>query len=79
MTRYYLAAQAPLIVTADDDVVLVVVDEGILLDEGHTPQRRMSVQQGTSVLIPKGERSLLRNVWDKKLEVVVVLIPKSWP
>jgi hypothetical protein len=74
VNHYALAAQAPLVIEASDDAIIVAADEGKLLDETRNPHERIDVFKGSSLLVPKGKRTVLRNVGDKGLLVVEIFI-----
>jgi|SRR5581483_10267805 len=77
VTHYYLAPQAPLAVTAGENVVIVAMSDGVLLDEKQSPASRINLSKGMAMLIPTGENVSLRNVGETKLEVLAIVIHTS--
>ena len=75
VTQYVLAPHAPLILDLAQDTIIVVADEGALLDETQVP-RHLNVPKGASFFVPKGKKTSLRNAGAKELTVVEIVIRK---
>jgi hypothetical protein len=77
VTQYTLAPQAPLVIVSPEDAIIVTADDAVLLDETQVPHGNINASKGTVLLVPKGKRTTLRNVGDKGLLVVEIVIHKS--
>jgi hypothetical protein len=77
VNQYGLAPQAPLTVEFPNDTILLALDEGILLDETQSPEERISVFRGTGLLVPKGKKVVLRNIGEKSLALVEIVLHQS--
>jgi hypothetical protein len=62
-----------LVVDSPQDVIIVASDEGLLLDETNLPNGHINTFKGTALLIP-GKKTVLRNVGDKGLLLVEIVI-----
>jgi len=73
VTRWNLAAGAPMILpmTGYDDLV-VGLNDGILINETAKPAARITMSQGSVILVPKNERRIFRNDGGHNLMLVVI-------
>ena|SRR5438045_3716920 len=77
LNDYALSPQAPLTIEHPDDTIIVAMDEGILLDETQSPQERINVFKGSGLFVPKGTKTVLRNVGEKSLVLIEIILHQS--
>ena len=73
VTRLNLAAGAPVTLPmATYDALVVGLNSGILINETAKPAARITVSQGSVILVPKNERIIFRNDSGHNLVLVVI-------
>lgn len=74
VTRFTLSPGAPLDrMSEGDDVLIVGMGEGELVNEAKVPNNHVNVTNGFVMLMPKEEPYLLRNIGKKSLDLIVII------
>lgn len=77
VTRFTLAPEAPLRrMIEGNDVLIVAMNDGEIVNEAKTPQTRLNVTNGQVMLMPKEEPYLLRNTGKQTLDLLLVDVRK---
>jgi len=59
-----------------NDVLIVAMNDGEIVNEAKTPQTRLNVTNGQVMLMPKEEPYLLRNTGKQTLDLLLVDVRK---